>query len=127
VSAVKRVGKVLWEDTVTVPLATVNVNGSAWWYITEDDVFKAIQISGFWEGFGGFKISSGSNTMIVPAESAKNCFYEVVIYYGQAAFGTSNVAYSSGLYDSSGMLAQLMPILIIAMIIGMIGQVLKRK
>ncbi|MCC6064686.1 MAG: hypothetical protein LM576_01755 [Thermofilum sp.] len=128
VSAVKRVGKVLWEDTVTVPLATVNVvNGSAWWYITEDDVFKAIQISGFWEGFGGFKITSGSNTMFVPAEMARNRFFEMVIYYGQAAFGTSNVAYSSGLYDSGGMLAQLMPILIIAMIIGMIGQVLKRK
>ena len=128
VSAVKRVGKVLWEDTVTVPLATVNVvNGSAWWYITEDDVFKAIQISGFWEGFGGFKISSGTATMFVPAEMARNRFFEMVIYYGQAAFGTSSVAYSSGLYDSSGMLAQLMPILIIAMIIGMIGQVLKRK
>jgi hypothetical protein len=127
ISAVKRIGKVLWEDTVTVPLATVYVNGSAWWYITEQDVFKALQISGFWEGFGGFKISSGSNTMFVPAESAKNCFYEVVIYYGQAAFGTSSTTYSSGLYDSSGMLAQLMPILVIAMIIGLIGQVLKRK
>jgi hypothetical protein len=127
VSAVKRVGKVLWEDTVTVPLATVFVNGSAWWYIAESDVYKAIQISGFWESLGGFKVTAGSNTMFVPAESAKNCFFELVIYYGQAAFGTSNVAYSSGLFDSSGMLAQLMPILIIAMIIGMIGQVLKRK
>jgi hypothetical protein len=128
ISAVKRIGKVLWEDTVTVPLATVNVvNGSAWWYITEDDVFKAIQISGFWEGFGGFKVTAGSNTMFVPAESAKNCFYELIIYYGQAAFGTSSTVYSSGLFDSSGMLAQLMPILIIAMIIGMISQVLKRK
>ncbi|MCC6004511.1 MAG: hypothetical protein LM590_09240, partial [Thermofilum sp.] len=127
VSAVKRVGKVLWEDTVTVPLATVFVNGSAWWYISEDDVFRAVQISGFWESFGGFKIASGSNTMFVPAELAKNRFYEVVIYHGQAIFGAAHTTYSSGLFDTGGTLAQLMPILIIAMIIGMIGQVLKRK
>jgi hypothetical protein len=127
ISAVKRVGKVLWEDTVTVPLATVAVNGSAWWYIAEDDVYRALQLAGFWEGFAGFKIASGSNTMFVPAELAKNRFYELVIYHGLAVFGSSNVSYSSGLFDSSGMLAQLMPLLVIAMIIGMIGQVLKRK
>ena len=127
VSAVKRVGKVLWEDTVTVPLAIVAVNGSAWWYIAEDDVYKALQISGFWEGFAGFKVTAGSNTMFVPAELAKNRFYELVIYHGLAVFGSSNVSYSSGLFDSGGMLAQLMPLLVIALVIGMIGQVLKRR
>jgi hypothetical protein len=127
VSAVKRVGKVLWEDTVTVPLVVLHVNGTAWWYITEHDLLKAIQISGFWESFGGFKITSGSNTMFVPAEMAKNRFYEVVIYHGQAIFGTAHATYSSGLFDGGGTLAQLMPILIVLAIIGMIGQVLKRR
>lgn len=127
ISAVKRVGKVFWEDTVTVPLDTVVVNGHAYWYKTQEDIDKALQYAGFWESFGGFKITQGTNSMFVPAELARNNFYELIIYTGLATYGTSNVQYSAGLFESSGTIAQLMPILILAMVLGLISSALKRK
>jgi hypothetical protein len=123
--AVKSINKVLWQDTATYPLAIVNVqNGSAYWYITEEDLDRALQYAGFWESFGGFKIVSGSNSMFVPAEFARNRFYEMRIVQNQNIFGNGDVNYQGNLFGSA-QTAQLIGLLFPIMIIGLIAGILK--
>jgi hypothetical protein len=123
--AVKSINKVLWQDTATYPLAIVNVvNGSAYWYITEEDLNRALQYAGFWESFGGFKIVSGSNSMFVPAEFARNRFYEMRIVQNEYIFGNGDVNYQGGLFGSA-QTAQLIGLLFPIMIIGLIAGILK--
>jgi hypothetical protein len=127
VLAVKSINKVLWQDTATYPLAIVNVvNGSAYWYITEEDLNKALQYAGFWESFGGFKIVSGSNSMFVPAEFARNRFYEMRIVQNQNIFGNVDVNYQGNLFGSA-QTAQLVGLLFPIMIIGLIAGILKES
>jgi hypothetical protein len=127
VLAVKSINKVLWQDTATYPLAIVNVNnGSAYWYITEEDLNKALQFAGFWESFGGFKIVSGSNSMFVPAEFARNRFYEMRIVQNLNIFGNGDVSYQGNLFGSA-QTAQLIGLLIPIMVIGLIAGILKES
>ncbi|MCI4408095.1 MAG: hypothetical protein JHC26_03300, partial [Thermofilum sp.] len=123
--AVKAINKVLWQDTATYPLTIVNVvNGSAYWYITQEDLDRALQYAGFWESFGGFKIVAGSNSMFVPAQFAYNKFYEMRIVQNQNIFGNADVNYQGGLFGSA-QTAQLIGLLFPIMIIGLIAGILK--
>jgi hypothetical protein len=124
--AAKSINKVLWQDTSTYPLAIVNVNGSAYWYITQDDLDKALQYAGFWESFAGFKIVSGGNSMFVPAEFARNRFYEMRIVQNQNIFGNGDVSYQGNLFGSA-QTAQLIGLLFPIMIIGLIAGILKES
>jgi hypothetical protein len=129
--AVKSINKVLWQDTATYPLAVINVvNGSAYWYITQEDLDRALQYAGFWESFGGFKVVVGTNSMFVPSQFAYNRFYELRIVQNQAIFGNGDVQYSGGLFDSAQtaqLVGLLFPIMIIALIAGIIKEAFKKK
>jgi hypothetical protein len=129
--AVKSINKVLWQDTVTYPLAVVNViNGSAYWYITQEDLDKALQYAGFWESFGGFKVVVGSNSMFVPSQFAYNRFYELRIVSNQGMFGNTDVQYQGNLFGSTQvaqLIGLLMPLIILSMIFGILKDALKNK
>ncbi|MCI4407605.1 MAG: hypothetical protein JHC26_00810 [Thermofilum sp.] len=123
--AVKSINKVLWQDTATYPLAIVNVvNGSAYWYITEEDLNKALQYAGFWESFAGFKVVVGTNSMFVPSQFAYNRFYELRIVQNQNIFGNGDIQYQGNLFGSAQS-AQLIGLLFPIMILGLIGGILK--
>ncbi|MCI4408310.1 MAG: hypothetical protein JHC26_04410, partial [Thermofilum sp.] len=134
VLAIKTINKVLWQDSATYPLAVVNVqNGSAYWYITEQDLNQALQYAGFWESFGGFKIVAGSNSMFVPAQFAYDRFYEMRIVLNQNIFGNTgniDIGYQGGLFGSTQMaqlIGLLMPLMVLSMIAGIIKEAVKKR
>ena len=129
--AVKSINKVLWQDTATYPLAVINVqNGSAYWYITQQDLDRVLQYAGFWESFGGFKVVAGSNSMFVPSEFAYNRFYEMRIVLNQNIFGNGDVSYQGNLFGSAQtaqLVGLLFPIMIIGLIAGILKEAFKKK
>ena len=123
----------LWHDNVVIPIDSLIINGSEYWWMTEDQINDIIGKQ-MWEYLSGFQIVFGNKVMTIPAGRCKNMFYNLTIYTDgseAAIYGQNNAWYQSGYLGpnplSSQLVSLLIPLMVFMLVMKMIDAISRRR
>ncbi|MEM4620476.1 MAG: hypothetical protein QW607_09720 [Desulfurococcaceae archaeon] len=114
----KGINRVLWQDQIEIPIRNIEVRGQAYVALGLTEIKETLRKQA-WESFNGFKIVSGDNVMFVPESSARQRYFEIIIYEGgNIMLGVTDTKYSGPFsnFDWTNILT-LLPLLIVLILI----------